>query len=390
MQSSIEKQSDRIVSPKIIQSLCVSVVCVVLVAGLWPFQAPRNNVTWLGKQNGLRFGRYGTAVSSNSFRPVESGNERSCSMEIWLVPGPSHKGTILAFVGADDARLSFALRQVGENLAIERYVVDQQGNITRPWLTIERAFRSGPIFVTVTSGSHGTLVYIDGVVAKTSASFGLEREDFAGRLVLATSSINDSWTGLIFGLALYSQELEREQVSRSFHSWTSATALGPAKAEAEPALALYLFNERDGAVVHNERNPETNLIIPARYLVLHNPFLQPPWEHYRNRWSAAHYWPYWQDAGVNVAGFMPVGFCFAAYFVSVKRRQHPLRLCVLVGFTLSLTIEVLQAFLPTRNSGMTDLITNTVGTALGGMLYRCSLVQYLWNAALSPASSSRD
>jgi hypothetical protein len=73
-------------------------------------------------------------------------------------------------------------------------------------------------------------VYIDGVVAKTSASFGLERQDFSGRLVLATSSINDSWTGQIFGLAFYSQDLEREQVSKSFHRWTSATALGPAEA----------------------------------------------------------------------------------------------------------------------------------------------------------------
>ena len=40
-------------------------------------------------------------------------------------------------------------------------------------------------------------------------------------------------------------------------------------------------------------------------------------------------------------------------------------LAVIVGFGVSLAIEWLQAYLPSRDSSMRDLFANTLGTALG-------------------------
>ena len=103
---------------------------------------------------------------------------------------------------------------------------------------------------------------------------------------------------------------------------------------------------------------------------MHEQFLERPWDEFRQDWN------YWKDIGINVAGFIPLGFFFFAYFsVQYERSKGAVLVTVVLGFTVSLTIEVLQAFLPTRDSGMTDLITNTFGTAVGVLAFRYGAVQ---------------
>jgi VanZ family protein len=46
---------------------------------------------------------------------------------------------------------------------------------------------------------------------------------------------------------------------------------------------------------------------------------------------------------------------------------------VLLGFVFSLAIELLQVYLPTRDSSLLDLICNVVGTLIGVIIFHTIL-----------------
>jgi hypothetical protein len=178
--------------------------------------------------------------------------------------------------------------------------------------------------------------------------------------------VEDGWQGQLKALAIYDRALTEAQVLQNYNAWTTNQN---AEIKNESPIALYLFNEGSGAIVHNEMSSEADLRIPERFFVLHAPFLKTPWAEFQSGWS------YWKDVLINIGGFVPLGFFFCAYFVSVRRLNRAVLATIVVGGLVSLTIEVLQAFLPTRDSGMTDIITNTLGTAVGTALYSSKSVQ---------------
>jgi len=349
--------------------LCVAVLCGILTAGLWPFQRPPNGVTWLENENGLRLAGRATLWSSGSFQTNGQQDEESRSLELWLQPALTRgSSTILSF-SAPENPLQLSAYQYHSVFILKRVI--QGGQRRNTTIGIEGVLRQArPVFITVTSGPHQTAIYVEGVLNRVFPQTQLG-QDFTGQLIVGTSPVDDaSWSGQLRGLAIYEQELTAAQVLKHYETWT--TEGRPELSDGERAIALYLFSEHSGNVVHNALLGGIELLIPQRYALVHQRFLEPFWQEYKPNWT------YLEDILVNITGFIPLGFFFCAYWSSARPIKRTVLLTTLLGFVVSLTIELLQSHLPTRDSGTTDLITNTLGTFLGTRLYDLRVARVLF------------
>lgn len=351
---------------KIPALLCLAVLCGILLAGLLPFRGPRNGVIWLGNQNAIRLSGRSTLWSSGSFAPQSLAEGTSCSLEIWLQPDlPRDSNAILSFSTAENP-LQLTLHQYISLLILQTGTPGKRTPAST--IGIDGVFHQGTlVFVTIAFGPQQTAMYVNGALSRTFSQSRIGK-DCAGQIVLGTSPVlDDSWAGQLRGLALYGQELTPDEVRHHYESWT--TQGRPELSDQERVIALYLFTEHSGNVVHNSVPGGIDLYIPARYALVHQIFLCPFWEEFKFRRS------YFKDLLINIAGFMPLGFFFYAYWSSVRPIRRAALVTTAFGLAVSLTIELLQSVIPTRDSGTTDLITNTLGTFLGVRLYGWSVAR---------------
>jgi len=339
---------------KILGPICVLIVLGLLTAGLWPFNMfPKNEVSWLTDQNGLQFGGKATIFSS-----------------------------ILAFYTPDNP-LQLRLKQYRDGLFVRRDYRDRQNRLRTAQIEIEHAFRQDErVLFTITVGANSASAYLNGVWVKGFPHFGLSCNSFSGQLIVGNSPITDNpWQGKVFGVAIYNQGLTSEEVSRHYATWThNQVPEGIAK---DSVRALYSFGERSGGIIHNSMGPGPDLYIPETFGILHKRILAPPWEEFSPQLS------YVWDILINMAGFIPFGFFFYAYLTCNRQWNRAAVVTIVSGGIISVSIEVLQGFIPSRMSGVTDVITNTLGTSLGVILWRWQPVQAVV-AKLSGRSYFRD
>jgi VanZ family protein len=315
-------------------------------------------------------------MSESPLKANGSGQE-ACGLELLLRPAVIESiHTILSFYTPTNPT-QFLVRQWRDGLLVSRDIVKAGNNVKRAKFDVDHVFRAGRLLlVTITSGLHGTVAYVNGQPVQVYPRFITSQKELSGQIVMGTSAVDyEPWPGEVRGLAIYSKELTPAEVLRHYGQWSDGRGID--SWELSGAMAYYSFTERAGREIHSAVASGPDLQIPRTFTVPYKAFLQSPVKEFEASWNYA------EDLLMNIAGFVPLGFLFCAYCVWRRSRWKAILCATLAGGILSLTIEVLQAYIPQRVSGTTDIITNTLGTALGAVLVRPSMIRMILRQGVS-------
>jgi hypothetical protein len=347
---------------------CLGLLGAVLHAGLSPYDffVP-NRVSWSEGTPGLRFDRQGIAATSGSLDSFASGRAAPVSVEVWLrrsASPPADGGVVLA-LGDGEGMAPLILAQWTTSFYV-RFPALQDGVLVEQTFSLKDDFPEAESrFVAFAAGAGGSRVYAEAIPVENPAlprSLVPEASSLRGRLVLGSRiQAHRGWVGRVDGLALYHRALSREEIAA--HA-ARARRGGVRSLSGEPGLfALYAFEEGSGERVRDLVGGAGDLVIPERYRPLDLGLLQLHPTVAGASVSLA-------DAVANLAGFVPVGLLLAWVLGrwTALRRSSLFWIATGLGFSLSVTIETIQAVLPSRVSAAADLALNSAGAALGALL----------------------
>lgn len=359
------------ISIKCLAGLSVAILFGILVFGLRPKDFSfSNSVNWITEQPGIRFSKYGIAYTNPFLESSEENiyDPNSFSVEIALKPAGYHEegfNFILALHnGKDSTQLlmgqwrSWIILMNGDDYAHKR----REKRIAVNIASLSPITR----FVTITTGKKGTKVYFDGQLVRAEKDLTLKIPNGRkARLIIGNSVYGrHSWKGDIYGLAVYRYTLTAQDAAIHSNEWDKDQNFAFVK-NYKP-FVLYFFDEKGGTRVLDHAGGNHHLEIPSRMKILEKKMLSLAWDGLKLDLGSI------QDIILNLMGFIPFGFVLIATFVKAgfSFNKHGVIIAIALCFIVSLIIEVVQAWMPSRSSQFLDLALNTFGGFIGVIIYR--------------------
>ena len=321
----------------------------------------RNNVEWASDGTGIEFGEHGLAYT-DTFATGEDTNQparQGFTIEIALRPEGSEFGFrfIAVIHGGDDDEQLVIAQWRDTIIVMNGDDYDHSRRLPRLTATVPD-YDDGLFLLAVSSDTRGSALYIDGqeVDSREGMSLRLPTDFAPGRLVLGNSVYGDTpWRGTIAGFALHLAALDERALRDHRDLWSRGQ--GFAGDNYLSARLSYPLTERTGRRALDRSSNEIALQFPRDKTLVDPKVFVPSLGSLDDLW----------DVGINLGGFVPLGFLLVALFSKVTRiTQLPaLAAVIAIGFALSFSIELAQAWIPSRSSSLLDLLLNVVGTSVG-------------------------
>lgn len=351
----------------LLRMLCVVVTLIFLVIGLWPFRLQeKNNLGWHRGSSGLQFG-WSSIVYSRD--PLAFGNRESASssgafsLEVWLMSLSRPKGYFHSILSVYDGETpeQFRMEEYASDLFVRTRAAAPSGGGLET-LEVKNCLPRGELrHIVVISSAEGAAVYVNGTLVKTATTL-LSRGVIEGTMILGSSAAGgDFWMGRIYAIAAFDRGLADTEIQSHYRLWKD-NALD--EISREPGISLlYLFKASPQNAVKELAHGRTPLVIPDMYRIFRPAFLGLPWEDGLVRIDVG-------DIAANTIFFIFLGF-LVFRDRSTAWPEHPLlagAVTLMFAAGLSFLVEMSQAWMPSRFSSLSDLLSNISGAVLGVLL----------------------
>lgn len=313
-------------------------------------------------------GIHSASPVAHLYRALVSG--KGFTVEVWgaarniVQKGPAR----IVSYSHDKYLRNFTLGQDGNDLILRLRTTTTNLDGRNPEMRIEDVFSPAKLLhIVVTFDYSNESVYINGKrkteIPGPGGTFSNWNPSYP--LVLGNEANGyRPWLGSLFLVAIYNRALSEQEVRQNNKAgWiVNPSAKAGTGRVVKGLVALYPIDEKAGSVVFDRSRsvPSVDLHILTGPEITQQKFLSSPYRnfHFTFKWVF--------DVVGNIVLFIPFGILLHAMIKTRYRSSLGLALFVIMlGALFSLVIESLQYFSIARFSSMTDVVNNTIGTALG-------------------------
>jgi hypothetical protein len=341
----------------------VGYTAVLLVGLLAPFRGyptTTNDVRWAPAAEGLQF--VSTGVARSAGRPVKLHDRLvgagRMSIAVWVSSADTRQrgpARIVSYSNGTAAR-NFTVGQEGADLVVRLRTTRTNDNGSIPQVVLGDVFAGSDFrhIVVTYDGVHES-IYVDGAprLSTDRVQGALVNWDARHWLIAGNEhTATRPWRGVIRLVAIYDRVLAPAEV-RALHASTMRGDGAPAMGG---PVALYRFTKAGKRVADTSGvHPAVDLDIPDTVEPV--PVLldvQAPTS---------------GDLVLNLVLFVPLGALAALALIHAgATRVNAIALTLALAAALSLTVEVLQYFVVSRSSEVSDVLLNTLGAGVAAWI----------------------